>query len=61
MNFEDNNINNYDINEIERKIIITKMIKDFNECVENQNFDFYEHEQELLKFIFEHSNIDYKH
>ena len=51
MNFEDN-INNYDINEIERKIIITKMIKDFNECVENQNFDFYEYEQEILKFIF---------
>ena len=55
-----NNINNYDINEIERKILITNMLKEFNECVDNHNYDEYEREQELLRIVFEHSNIIYK-
>ena len=62
MSAENNNniINNYDINEIERKIIITNMLKEFNECVDNNNYDEYEREQELLRIVFEHSNINYK-
>ena len=54
-----NNIN-YDIDEIEREIVMTNMLKEFNECVNNQNFNEYEREQELLRIVFEHSNINYK-
>ena len=63
MNVENNNninINNYDIDKIERKILITNMLKEFNECVDNNNYDEYEREQELLRIVFEHSNIIYK-
>ena len=62
VNVENNNINinNYDIDKIERKILITNMLKEFNECVDNNNYDEYEREQELLRIVFEHSNINYK-
>ena len=36
------------------------MLKEFNECVDNNNYDEYEREQELLRIVFEHSNINYK-
>ena len=60
-NVENNiNINNYDIDKIEREIVMTNMLKKFDECVNNHNFNEDEREQELLRIVFEHSNINYK-
>ena len=39
--------------------ILTKTLKDFNECVECKNFNEYEREQELLKLIFNFKNNIY--
>ena len=53
-------INNYEIDEIERKILLMKTMKDFNECVDNHNLSPDEKERELLRKVFEFSNIKYK-
>ena len=56
----------YDDIEEERNIIINRNkrllnngLKDFNECVDNKYYDFYEKEQEQLRILFNVSNIIY--
>ena len=46
-------------NKTENKKIISKIIKDFNDCVECQTYNEYEREQEMLRIIFNFKNIIY--
>ncbi len=36
---------------------MSKALKDFNECVECQNYNDYEREQEMLRIIFNYKNL----
>ena len=47
------------IKKSENRKILSKALKDFNECVECQNYNDYEREQEMLRIIFNFKNIIY--
>lgn len=57
MENDNKDIDNYEIDEIEPKILLMKTLKDFNDCVDNHNLSPYDKEQQLLNIVFEYNNI----
>ena len=56
---DSNDNSNIDNNNLQRKKLLTETLKNFIECVDNHNYDWYEREQKQLKMIFEYSNIKF--
>ena len=56
MNWKKKNII-MNVKKSENRKILNKALKDFNDCVECQNYNDYEREQEMLRIIFNYKNL----